>query len=140
LEVSVLSVRTRRQLLPVAVLAALLAAVLLTMSLRPAGAQVATEVFLSHGSITLSNGHGNLGPGTGSQDGIFEAQCSGRDPRGGPNMPVDVVTELTTTTVLLRILNQSATGITGTVTINCTFQAEALQAATVKAVVDRALR
>jgi hypothetical protein len=98
-------------------------------------------VFLSHGSITLSNGHGNLGPGTGSQDGIFEAQCSGRDPRGGPNMPVDVVTELTTTTtVLLRILNQTGTAITGTVTINCTFEAEALTAATAKAAVDRALR
>jgi hypothetical protein len=136
----VLAVSIQRQLLPTAVLALLVAGVLLASSLRPAGAQAATEVFLSHGSITLSNGHGNLGPGTGSQDGIFEAQCSGRDPRGGPNMPVDVVTELTTTTVLLRILNQSGTAITGTVTINCTFQAEALQAATVKAAVDRALR
>lgn len=135
-----LAARIRRQLLPAAVLAALLAAVLLVSSLRPAGAQAATEVFLSHGSITLSNGYGALGPGTGSQDGIFEAQCRGRTPRSGGNMPVDVVTELTTTTVQLRILNQSGVGITGTLTINCTFEAEPLTAAAVKAAVGRALR
>jgi hypothetical protein len=140
MEVVMLAVRTRRYLLPVAVPAALLVAVLLAISLRPAGAQVATEVFLSHGSITLSSGHGNLGPGTGSQDGIIEAQCSGRTPRSGSNIPVGVVTELTTTTVLLRITNQTGTAITGTPTINCTFEAEALTAATAKAAVDRALR
>lgn len=135
-----LAVSIRRQLLPAAVLALLVAGVLLASSLRPAGAQAATEVFLSHGSITLSNGNGNLGPGTGSQDGIFEAQCSGRTPRGGPNIAAMVVTELTTTTVLLRVINQTGTAITGTVTINCTFEAEAVAAATVRAAVDRALR
>ena len=87
----------------------------------PANAQQAqdTEVFSSL-FITPSSGNFSFGPGTGSNDGIFGIDCSGSFPRGGPDIPAQVVTELQATETLLRVLHNNGTPLTGSVAVNCT--------------------
>ena len=87
----------------------------------PAGAQEAqdTEV-LSGLFISPSNGNFSFGPGTGFDDGIFGIDCSGSFPRGGPDIPAQVVTELQATQTVLRVLHNNGTPLTGSVLVNCT--------------------
>ena len=66
--------------------------------------------------------HVDLGPGTGVNDGTLGAACTGALPRGGPNIPVGVVTELTATSTKLRVINQAGRAITVAVRVNCTVE------------------
>ena len=88
---------------------------------NPANAQQAqdTEVF-SNLAITPSNGNFSFGPGTGTVDGILGIDCSGAFPRGGPNIPAQVVTELQATQTQLRVLHNNGTPLTASVAVNCT--------------------
>jgi hypothetical protein len=108
--------------LTVLLVAALAAAVAL-VGARNAKAQAATQtIVISNIEVLPSNGHVDLGPGTGENDGTLGAACTGAAPRGGPNIPVGVATELTATSTLLRVLNQSGRGISITVRVNCTVE------------------
>ena len=94
-------------------------------SLRPgsAGAQTVTgedtEVF-NDIAVHASNGNVNLGAGTGTNDGVVGASCAAQSPLGGPNIPGTVVTQLTATATLLRILHGNGTALTGNVVVVCT--------------------
>jgi hypothetical protein len=89
--------------------------------LRYAKAQAATQTtVISNIDVLPSNGHVDLGPGTGENDGTLGAACTGALPRGGPNIPVGVVTELTATSTRLRVINQAGRAITVAVRVNCT--------------------
>ena len=102
-----------------------LALALVGFGLRPgsAGAQTVTgedtEVF-NDIAVHASNGNVNLGQGTGSNDGVLGASCAGQSPTSGPNIPGTVVTRLTATATVLRILHGNGTALTGNVTIVCT--------------------
>jgi hypothetical protein len=102
-----------------------LALALVGFGLRPgsAGAQTVTgedtEVF-NDIAVHASNGNVNLGQGTGSNDGVLGASCAGQSPSSGPNIPGTVVTRLTATATVLRILHGNGTALTGNVTIVCT--------------------
>ena len=73
-----------------------LAAAVALVDERNAKAQAATQtIVISNIDVLPSNGHVDLGPGTGKNDGTLGAACTGAAPRGGPNIPVGVVTELT---------------------------------------------
>jgi len=98
---------------------------LAAFGLRPgsAGAQTVTgedtEVF-NDIVVHASNGHVNLGAGTGTNDGVLGASCAGQSPLGGPNIPGTVVTQLTATATVLRILHGNGTALTGDVVVVCT--------------------
>jgi hypothetical protein len=108
------------------VAAALLATALVLAALAfrpgPAGAQASGEITNVFNGLQVSalNGFVNLGPGTGSNDGVLGASCAGETPQGGPQIPGTVVTQLTPTATLLRILHGNGTALTGPVTIVCT--------------------
>jgi hypothetical protein len=124
--------------LTVLLVAALAAAVAL-VGARNAKAQVATQtIVFSNIDVLPSNGHVDLGPGTGENDGTLGASCTGAVPRGGPNIPVGVVTELTATSTKLRLINQAGRGITVAVRVNCTV--ELVAEATAASRVTRAFR
>jgi len=104
-------------------LVAALAAAVALIGARNAKAQVATQtIVISNIDVLPANGHIDLGPGTGENDGTVGAACTGATPRGGPNIPVGVVTELTATSTRLRLINQSGRGITVAVRVNCTVE------------------
>ena len=101
-------------------LVAALAAAVAVVGARNAKAQAATQtIVISNIDVLPSNGHVDLGPGTGENDGTLGAACTGAAPRGGPNIPVGVVTELTATSTRLRVLNQAGRAITVAVRVNC---------------------
>jgi hypothetical protein len=110
----------------IVVAAALLATALVLAALAfrpgPAGAQVSGEVTNVFNGLQVSalNGFVNLGPGTGSDDGVVGVSCAGETPQGGPEIPASVVTQLTPTATMLRILHGNGTALTGPVTIVCT--------------------
>jgi hypothetical protein len=87
----------------------------------PAGAQAAqdTEVFSSLG-ITASNGNFSFGIGSGSAFGVMGIACGGAAPRSGGNIPAQVVTELTPSATLLRVLHNNGAPLSGAVSVNCT--------------------
>jgi hypothetical protein len=100
-----------------------LAAAVALVDERNAKAQAATQtIVISNIDVLPSNGHVDLGPGTGENDGTLGAACTGAAPRGGPNIPVGVVTELTATSTRLRVLNQAGRAITVAVRVNCTVE------------------
>jgi hypothetical protein len=79
----------------------------------------ATFVF-SNIPVTASNGHVDLGEGTGEVDGVLGIACTGAAPRGGTaRIPAMVVTELRSTQTLLRIVQANGVTVTGSVSINC---------------------
>jgi hypothetical protein len=123
-------VRLSRPAIASAVLlvAALAAAVVLTGA-HNATAQVPSQtVVVSNIEVVLSNGHFAFPAGSGAADGTLGAACTGAQPRRGPNIPIGVVTELTSTSTRLRVLNQSGQAINGTVFVNCTLELEATAA------------
>jgi hypothetical protein len=114
---------TRRRL---AVLALLLAVVAVAGSLAlsrptPADAQAASVVgVISNLEVLATNGVSNLP----EFSGVLGVACTGSTPRGGPNIPAQVVTELRTDLTYLRILHNTGTPLTGTVQINCVLEVE----------------
>jgi hypothetical protein len=109
-------------LLALLLVAALAGAVALAGA-RNADAQVATQTaVISNIDVLPSNGHVDLGPGTGENDGTLGAACTGARPRTGPNIPTGVVTELTATSTRLRVVNQLGRAISGAVRVNCTVE------------------
>jgi hypothetical protein len=111
------------------VLVALLAAAAALVGARAATAQAATvTVVESNIAITPANGHFDFGPGTGANDGIVGVACTGAFPRGGGNIPGQVVTQLTATSTLLRVLQQNGSPVSVGVVVNCSYQAAADQA------------
>jgi hypothetical protein len=104
-------------------LVAALAAAVALVGARNAKAQAATQtIVISNIDVLPTNGHVDLGPGTGENDGTLGAACTGALPRGGPNIPVGVVTELTATSTKLRVINQAGRAITVAVRVNCTVE------------------
>jgi hypothetical protein len=104
------------------------AGVLASWALPGAGAQEpppsATFVF-SNIPVTASTGHVNLGPGTGTVDGVLGIACTGAAPRGGTTkIPGQVVAELLSTSTRLRIVQANGIALTGSVRINCAVDVE----------------
>jgi hypothetical protein len=111
-------------------LVAALAAAVALVGARNATAQAATQTtVIANIDVLPVNGHVDLGLGTGENDGTVGAACTGASPRGGPNIPVGVVTELTATRTLLRVLNQAGRAINVAVRVNCTVELVAEPAA-----------
>jgi hypothetical protein len=105
-------------------LVALLAAAAALVEARTATAQPATVTIVeSNIAITPSNGHFDFGPGTGANDGIVGVACTGAFPRGGGNIPGQVVTQLTATSTLLRVLQQNGSPVSVGVVVNCAYEA-----------------
>jgi len=116
-----------------------LAAAVALIGARNAKAQVASQTFVfSNITVVPSNGHVDLGPGTGENDGTLGAACTGARPRAGANIPTGVVTELTATSTRLRVLNQSGRAINVAVRVNCTVELVAEPAAASR--ISRAFR
>ena len=115
----------RRNGLATATILAALTLALVAFALRPgmAGAQTVTgedtEV-LNGLQIAPVNGYFDFGAGTGTNAGIVGAQCSGEFPLGGPNIPAQVVTHLTSTSTQVRVLHNNGTPLTGSVVVVCT--------------------
>jgi hypothetical protein len=81
----------------------------------------ATFVFSSI-PITASNGFASLGAGTGTNAGVLGSACTGAAPRSGTMIPGQVVTTLSSTATLMRIIRNDGAAITGTVFINCVME------------------
>ncbi|HEX2373672.1 MAG TPA: hypothetical protein VHO93_06795 [Actinomycetota bacterium] len=91
----------------------------------PAGAQVATSTgVISNFPVLATNGHSNLPEFSGSGDGVLGVACTGASPRGGPNIPAQVITQLRSDLTYLRILHNNGTPLDGTVRINCVLEVE----------------
>jgi len=111
----------RRNGLATATILAALTLALAAFALRPgmAGAQTVTgedtEV-LNGLQIAPVNGYFDFGAGTGTNAGIVGAQF----PLGGPNIPAQVVTHLTSTSTQVRVLHNNGTPLTGSVVVVCT--------------------
>jgi hypothetical protein len=114
---------TRRWIaLAVGLLMAAAAGAVAVAAIPSASAQVQeSQVFVfSSIPVTASNGFASLGAGSGTNDGVLGAACTGARPLGGsPNVPAQVVTELRATDTAMRILRSNGTTITGTVFVNC---------------------
>ena len=100
------------------------AAVLALRSSPNADAQEPTSATFVFSSIpiTASNGFASLGAGTGTNAGVLGSACTGAAPRSGTSIPGQVVTQLSSTATLLRIMRNTGTAITGTVHINCVIE------------------
>jgi hypothetical protein len=109
---------------PAVLLVALLAAAAALVGARTATAQPASVTIVeSNIAITPANGHFDFGPGTGANDGIVGVACTGAFPRGGGNIPGQVVTQLTATSTLLRVLQQNGSPVSVGVVVNCSYEA-----------------
>jgi hypothetical protein len=107
-----------------------IAAAVALIGARDAKAQVATQTSVfSNIDVVPVNGSVDFGPGSGLNDGTLGVACTGARPRSGGNIPVGVVTELTTTSTRLRVLNQAGRAINVAVRVNCTIEAVAEPAA-----------
>jgi hypothetical protein len=105
------------------------AAAILTLRTALPGAEAqepVTATFVVSGiAITPSNGNANLGSDTGTEDGVFGIACTGAAPRSGsPNIPGQVVTQLTTADTRLRIMRNDGVPLSATVRINCVVEVE----------------
>jgi hypothetical protein len=80
---------------------------------------------LSRFPVVASNGFSNLPEFSGTADGVVGAACTGATPRGGPDIPAQVVTDLQQDLTQLRILHNNGQPLTGTVRINCVLEVEA---------------
>jgi hypothetical protein len=91
----------------------------------------ASQVFVfSSIPVTASNGFASLGAGSGINDGVLGAACTGASPLGGSaNVPAQVVTELRSTQTAMRILRSNGSTITGTVFVNCSLDLDVSGAA-----------
>lgn len=104
----------RRVLVAVAILTLLGAALALAVATRPQTAQAQagpahdTEVFSNIVLSTNSIGEIHLGPGTGSVD-VLGAGCNPAGPRGGGNIPGQMVTDFRTTETILRVFHLNGT-------------------------------
>src|SRR6266540_1259513 len=104
----------RRVLVAVAILTLLGAALALAVATRPQTAQAQagpahdTEVFSNIVLATNSIGEIHLGPGTGSVD-VLGAGCNPAGPRGGGNIPGQMVTDFRTTETILRVFHLNGT-------------------------------
>jgi hypothetical protein len=93
----------------------------------------ATFVF-SNIPVFASNGHVNLGPDTGSNDGVLGIACTGSGPRSGTaRIPGMVVTELLSNSTLVRIIQPNGVVVNGEVRINCVVEVEVTPAGTATA-------
>jgi hypothetical protein len=124
------------RLVSVAVASVLLVALVLvvSLSLRPAKAQVASEVgVLQAIPVLATNGNANLPEFSGSGDGVLGVSCDGASPLSGSVVPAIVITRLDTDLTRLRIASWG-TGtppVNGTVSVTCTLEvASGTQAAT----------
>lgn len=104
-----------------------LAALLLTSSLRGAtAAQEPEPVFWTihiNDTARASNGHINLAydfTDFGPNPQLLNAHCGGESPRTGPNIPGQVVTQVTgVDRFALRVIHVDGRALTGTVGFNC---------------------
>ncbi|HKA84496.1 MAG TPA: hypothetical protein VKD21_11565 [Acidimicrobiales bacterium] len=102
------------------------AAVLALRSSPGADAQEpASATFVFSGiDVSPSNGHANLGAGTGSDAGTLGVACTGAAPRSGTRIVGQVVTQLLPSATVLRILRNDGAAITGAVQVNCVVELE----------------
>jgi hypothetical protein len=111
-------VLSRRALVAAAILSLIAAAFALAVVTRPQQAQAQagpahdTEVFSNVVISTNSTGEIHLGPGTGSAD-VLGFGCNPAGPRGGANIPGQLVTDFQGTETILRVFR-----INGTVLAN----------------------
>lgn len=112
----------RRLAVACALLTAAAAILTLRAALPGAEAQEPTSVTFVFSSIpiTPSNGFASLGPDTGTDAGVLGIACTGAAPRSGsPNIPGQVVTQLTNTDTRLRIMRNDGVPLSATVRVNC---------------------
>ena len=118
--------------LVVTLLAFTLVALVLSLALgRPWSAQAQTPTFtgvVSNLPVLATNGFSNLPEFSGSGDGVVGVACTGATPRGGRNIPAQVVTELRTDLTYLRIMHNDGRAMNGTVRINCVLEVEVMEA------------
>jgi hypothetical protein len=111
-------VLSRRLLVVVVILALLAAAYALAAAARPEQAQAQsgfardTEVIANIVLRTDSRGEIHLGPGTGSND-TLGAACAPAGPRGGGNIPGQMVSDFQASEMILRVFH-----LNGTVLVN----------------------
>jgi hypothetical protein len=119
-------VLSRRLLVVVAILALLAAAYALAVAARPEQAQAQsgfardTEVIANIVLSTNSRGEIFLGNGTGSND-VLGASCAPAGPRGGGNIPGQMVSDFQPTQLILRVFHLNGTVLANTpVRFSCT--------------------
>lgn len=112
-----------RRILPAAVLAvALLAAgfVGLTANHR-ATAQEPTEVVFVFSDRFQPGSDGRTGLIGGTNDGIQGIMCSGSNPQGGTaQIPTQVLTQLLSDVINIRVFNHQGQPVSGLIRLNCT--------------------
>lgn len=119
------TLKRRGSLVAVLLLVLGLAAALATTSFRGATAQEGSDFFIVtlDETATASNGNSILAfdfTPLGTNPEIVSAQCTGRSPRSGPNIPAQVVTQVTAVDAFaLRILHNTGKPLNGRVTVNC---------------------
>jgi hypothetical protein len=119
-------VLNRRMLVAVAILALVASAYALAVAARPEQAQAQTgfardtEVIANIVNTTNSRGEIHLGPGTGSNDSIG-ASCAPAGPRGGPDIPGQLVSDYTRTEMILRAFRINGSVLANrTIRFSCT--------------------
>jgi hypothetical protein len=115
----------RRAASAVIVLAALVAAGFAGVNAtRPAQAQEPVEVTFVFSDVFDPDTSGRTGLVGGTGDGILGVQCSGSNPQGGtPQIPAQVLTQLTFDTVNIRVFNHLGQPVSSLVRLNCTVDA-----------------
>ena len=121
------TLKRRGSLIAVLLLVLGLAAVLATASSRGATAQTPRDFFTFYfdDSATPTNGTEVLAydfSDLGTNPVVESALCTGRSPRSGANIPAQVVTQITNGpggAFTLRVLHNTGTPLTGSVTVNC---------------------
>jgi hypothetical protein len=97
-----------------------LAAVLLSASLSGARAQETTfTVWIIQDQVTATNGHATIDFALEPGEVIVTASCAGSSPRGGANIPAQVVTQIVNGRAVVRILHNTGSPMNATVTVNC---------------------
>jgi len=111
----------RRGALPAAavLLALALALAVLAVRPRPAGAQTVTgEVILSASVVVDPDVNGYVVLGGGADIGLQAVVCSGSNPQGGTSqIPAQVMCQLRSTTILIRVKNHVGASVTAPVRI-----------------------
>jgi hypothetical protein len=116
-----MSTTLRRGALPAAAVLLALALALAALALRPrsAGAQTVTGDVILSASVVVDpdvNGYAVLQGGT--DIGLLAVVCSGSNPQGGTNqIPTQVMCQLRSTSVLIRVKNHVGTSVTAPVRI-----------------------
>ena len=99
--------------------------VVASFSLRPAKAQVASEVgVLQSIPVLATNGNANLPEFSGSGDGVLGVSCDGASPLGGGVVPAIVITRLDADLTRMRIASwgTGTPAVNGTVSVTCTIE------------------